>query len=90
MITGKPYPVKGMLVFGGNHFLGCADAKNLTYEAYKRLEFLMVADLFMTPVAEMADVVLPAAGWLERSSISGLAILLRCDSWLSAKGCSAL
>ncbi len=71
MITGKPYPVKGMLVFGGNHFLGCADAKNLTYEAYKRLEFLMVADLFMTPVAEMADVVLPAAGWLERSTISG-------------------
>jgi len=70
IITGKPYPIKGMLVFGGNHFLGCADAKNLVYEAYKRLDFLMVADLFMTPVAELADVVLPATGWLERSSIS--------------------
>jgi anaerobic selenocysteine-containing dehydrogenase len=71
IITEKPYPIKGMLVFGGNHFLGCADAKNLAYEAYKRLELLMVADLFMTPVAELADVVLPAAGWLERSSIAG-------------------
>lgn len=70
IITGKPYPIKGMIIFGGNHFLGCADAKNLAYEAYKRLDFLMVADLFMTPVAELADVVLPATGWLERSSIA--------------------
>ena len=80
IISGKPYPIKGMLVFGGNHFMGCADSKRLVYEAYRKLDFLMVADLFMTPVAQLADVVLPAAGWLERSSIAGWPSF--CDSVL--------
>lgn len=80
IISGEPYPIKGMLIFGGNHFMGCADSKRLVYEAYRRLDFLMVADLFMTPVAQLADVVLPAAGWLERSSIAGWPSF--CDSVL--------
>lgn len=69
IITGKPYPVKAMLVFGGNYLVSTADAKRLTFEAFKRLEFLVVVDLFMTPLAEMADIVLPAAAPAESNRI---------------------
>ena len=35
--------------------------------AFSRLEFLVVQDIFMTETAKLADVVLPAASFLERS-----------------------
>ncbi len=69
IITGKPYPVKAMLVFGGNYLLSLADSKRLAFEAFRRLELLVVVDLFMTPLAEMADVILPAASWLESNRL---------------------
>jgi len=34
------------------------------------LDFFVVADLFMTPTAKLADLVLPAATWLERDAVS--------------------
>ena len=34
-------------------------------EALKKLEFSVFADFFMTPTTEQADIVLPAATWLE-------------------------
>ena len=39
-------------------------------EALLSLDFFVVADLFMTPTAELADVLLPAATWLEKSALS--------------------
>jgi thiosulfate reductase / polysulfide reductase chain A len=42
----------------------------LIWEALQKLEFLVVVDLFMTPTAELADVVLPTATWLERNDIA--------------------
>jgi NADH-quinone oxidoreductase subunit G len=57
--------VKAMYVCGENpvaNFPGGEIAKNL-----KNLDFLVVSDLFMTATAELADVVLPAAGYMERS-----------------------
>ena len=41
------------------------------YEALMKLEFLVVTDIFMTPTAELADIVLPAATWLEVDQIAG-------------------
>ena len=35
----------------------------------KRLDFIVAVDLFMTPSAILADVVLPAASFLEKESI---------------------
>jgi anaerobic selenocysteine-containing dehydrogenase len=41
----------------------------MVYEAFKKLEFLVVADLFMTPTANMADIVLPVAANLEYNDL---------------------
>ena len=39
------------------------------YKALKRLDLYVVMDYWMTPSAEIADYVLPAASWLERPII---------------------
>ena len=68
MREGDPYWTKGFLVFGNNSLSTYADAK-LVYESLMKLDFLMVADLFMTPTCELADVVLPVAAWPELEQI---------------------
>jgi anaerobic selenocysteine-containing dehydrogenase len=40
-----------------------------TYEALLKLDFLVVADIFMTSTATLADIVLPAATYLEFDSV---------------------
>jgi anaerobic selenocysteine-containing dehydrogenase len=66
ILHSKPYPVKAMVVVASNPRLTCANA-NVVEEALKKLHFLAVADLFMTPTAELADIVLPACTFLERT-----------------------
>jgi anaerobic selenocysteine-containing dehydrogenase len=39
------------------------------YRALEKVEFMAVSDFFMTPTAELADIVLPAATWLEMDYI---------------------
>ena len=63
-----PYPVKGAYMQCTNPLLGYADSRR-TYETLKKLEFFAVADLFMTPTASMADIVLPAASHFEFNDI---------------------
>jgi thiosulfate reductase/polysulfide reductase chain A len=69
VIAGNPYPVKGMIVLAGNPLMSLPSTK-LVYSALKRLELLVVMDYYMTPTAELADYVLPAASTLERSDIA--------------------
>ena len=64
MRTGEPYPVKAFLVFGNNALTTYAQGDRVR-DALLALDFLMVMDLYMTPTAELADLVLPAASWLE-------------------------
>ena len=71
MREGKPYPVKAFLVFGNNTLSTFANASQV-YESLIRLDFMVCADLFMTPTAELADIVLPAASWPELNEIVGL------------------
>lgn len=66
--TGKPYPVKAVYVQGAN-LLHTLPNSNENMEALKNLDYLIVADLFMTPTAEMADIVLPSATYLEIDSL---------------------
>ena len=64
MREGKPYPVKAFLVFGNNTLTTYANTSQV-YESLMALDFMVCADLFMTPTAELADIVLPAASWPE-------------------------
>jgi anaerobic selenocysteine-containing dehydrogenase len=68
ILEGQPYPVRAVLGFGANMLLAHADG-NHGREALKALEFYAHADLFMTPTAEMADVVLPVASAFEREAL---------------------
>lgn len=60
ILSGKPHPIQAMYIQGGNPLLSYANAKE-TFQALKKLDFLAVAEIFMTPTAQMADLVLPAA-----------------------------
>ena len=71
MREGRPYPVKAFLVFGNNTLSTYANT-SLVYESLMKLDFMVCADLFMTPTAELADIVLPAASWPELNQLAGL------------------
>ncbi len=71
MREGTPYPVKAFLVFGNNTLTTFANSA-LVYESLMKLDFMVCADLFMTPTAELADIVLPAASWPEIDQVAGL------------------
>ncbi|OIR03518.1 acetylene hydratase [mine drainage metagenome] len=71
MREGVPYPVKAFLVFGNNTLTTFANTRE-AYESLLKLDLLVVADLFMTPTAELADIVLPAASWPELTTLAGL------------------
>ena len=68
MAEGRPYPVKGAYIQGANPLLTYPNAR-ATYRAFRDLSFLVVAEHFMTPTAAMADMVLPAATYLEFDSV---------------------
>jgi anaerobic selenocysteine-containing dehydrogenase len=67
IIRGKPYPIKAMLIQGGNPVTAWPNA-NRTVEALKDLDFLAVMELRMTDTAKLADLVLPAASFFERTT----------------------
>lgn len=71
MLTDTPYPIKAAWIQTTNTFAcGAADSRRV-YEAFKRLEFVAVVDLFMTPTAmALADIVLPAATYAERDGVA--------------------
>jgi len=68
VLEHDPYPVKGAYFQCCNPMLGYADSRQ-TYETLMNLEFLAVADIFMTPTAALADLVLPAATQFEFNDI---------------------
>jgi anaerobic selenocysteine-containing dehydrogenase len=71
MRDGKPYPVKAFLIFGNNTLTTYAGGRRV-HDALMKLDFIVCADLFMTPTAELADIVLPAAAWPELDQLAGL------------------
>ena len=66
LLTGEPYPPKGMIVMDGDPVASLGNTGQVT-EALKMLDFLVVHELFMTSVAELADIVLPASSPFESS-----------------------
>jgi anaerobic selenocysteine-containing dehydrogenase len=68
ILHGTPYPVRGMVGFGANLLLSQPDA-SVARAALSRLDFLVYADLFLTPTAVLADVVLPVSTAWEREGL---------------------
>jgi len=68
VLDEKPYPIKALIVTGGNPALTLPDSGRIK-KVLDRLELLVVIDLFMTKTAEMADIVLPACSFMERAGI---------------------
>ncbi|WP_031483270.1 molybdopterin-containing oxidoreductase family protein [Maridesulfovibrio frigidus] len=64
ILEGDPYPLRSMLIMGGNPMLTFPD-EDAQRKALSKLDFLAVFDLFMTPTAELADLIIPAADMLE-------------------------
>ena len=60
ILTGNPYPVKALVGFGGN-LITSNPSPIIGREAISQLDFFVQAELFLTPTAELADIVLPAA-----------------------------
>ena len=56
--------LKALFVLGENPLQSEADSTEMA-RRLKDLDFLVVQDIFLTATAELADVVLPAAGWGE-------------------------
>ncbi|MCP4686457.1 MAG: molybdopterin-dependent oxidoreductase [Desulfobacterales bacterium] len=64
----KPYPVKMLFFISSNPVVTRANAREV-YRALEKVDFMAVSDFFITPTAELADIVLPAATWLEMDYI---------------------
>ena len=82
ILEGKPYPVRGLIGFGCNMLLSHADGGH-GRKALAALDFYAHTDLFMTPTAALADVVLPAASCFEREALRiGFESSPEAQSWL--------
>lgn len=68
ILEGQPYPIRGLLGFGSNMLLAHADSAH-GREALARLDFYAHCDMFMTPTAALADMVLPVASCFERDAL---------------------
>src|SRR5262249_23745722 len=68
ILEQHPYPVRGLVGFGANLLMAHADGRR-GREALAALDFYVHADLFMSPTAELADIVLPSASAFEREAL---------------------
>ena len=68
MRTGSPYPIRALIASANNTLISMADSRH-TYECLNALRYFVYMDFFMTPTAELADIVLPAAMWPEVDSV---------------------
>lgn len=67
-LEGTPYRARGLVNFGANLVMAHGDSER-GRDALAALEFTLHADLFMSPTAELADIVLPAASAFETEGL---------------------
>lgn len=65
ILTERPYPIKGLFVHRFNPVISVTESER-TIEALKKLDLLVVCDLYLTDTAMYADVILPECTYLER------------------------
>ncbi|MCF8093739.1 MAG: molybdopterin-dependent oxidoreductase [Desulfobacteraceae bacterium] len=64
ILGGGEAPIHVWISVGGQQIVHMANTKEVA-EAIEKIDFLVQVDQFMGPMAEAADMVLPAAHWLE-------------------------
>jgi anaerobic selenocysteine-containing dehydrogenase len=69
MITGKPYPIKALVIYGANLLHTFPNPRRWIEEVFPNLELIVVNEIFMTATAEYADYVLPDCTVFEREDI---------------------
>jgi anaerobic selenocysteine-containing dehydrogenase len=69
IIEEKPYAVKMLFLISSNPLVTRANAREVS-RALQKVEFMAVSDFFLTPTAELADIVLPSATWLEMDYVA--------------------
>ncbi|AQW87300.1 putative thiosulfate/polysulfide reductase, molybdenum-binding subunit [Campylobacter pinnipediorum subsp. caledonicus] len=65
ILSEKPYPVKGWFNIRFNHLINVAGTDK-SIEALKKLDFIVVSDIYLNDMATFADVILPESTYLER------------------------
>jgi len=65
ILTGQPYPIKGWFVLRNNPVISQSNSERVI-EALKKLDLLVVSDIYLSDTAWYADVVLPESSFLER------------------------
>ena len=77
--TGKPYPIKAAWIQTANVLGGQAARARLHYQALKKLDFVVIVDLFHNPTTmALADIILPAATFAEKDSFRSWWAPLEC------------
>lgn len=70
MLAGEGSPIKAMMVVN-DPLMGLEGGKQV-HQALSNLEFLVATDFFLSPTARHADIVLPAATWVEKDELHEL------------------
>ncbi|MFC1860983.1 molybdopterin-dependent oxidoreductase [Chloroflexota bacterium] len=68
IIEAEPYRIHNIFIQGASPLHTYTNVKEL-YEALNKVGFSVVADFFITPTAEIADIVLPVGTYLEIDSL---------------------
>jgi thiosulfate reductase/polysulfide reductase chain A len=64
-LTGKPYPIKGCVIWGQNPIQTIPGQEKMK-EVLKQMDFVMCVDVMPTDATMWADILLPEASYLER------------------------
>jgi anaerobic selenocysteine-containing dehydrogenase len=71
IVEEDPYRIRAMWIVGSNPLVTMTNPMQ-TEKALGLLDYLVVSDFFLTPTAQLADLVLPAATWLEQEDVVNL------------------
>ena len=69
VIKGNPYPVKAVWFSFINFVNQCANSLKIAEEMLPQLDLIVDTELFMTPTARYADILLPVCSYLEFSDL---------------------
>jgi anaerobic selenocysteine-containing dehydrogenase len=68
--SGRPYRVRGLWILGSNPLMTATQGRKIAEALKDHLEFTVASDFFLTPTTQLADLVLPAATWLEQDDVA--------------------